>query len=138
MMRFLLRLAALCALSGTAHASIIPPVSEGVWHAEKVLPAAIESGDFSQIDELLTPEAVVLSDDGKILAQGPKEIIEYLHRWYAKGNHVSEIYPGYASVIVFVTRETDHPWDKDYAMVVTCSATKIARIMTVNRNPNLR
>jgi hypothetical protein len=138
MLRFLLRLAALYALPGAVHASIIPPVSEGVWHAEKVLPAAIESGDFSQIDELLTSEAVVLSDDGKILARGPKEITEYFHHWYAKGNHVSEIYPGYASVIVFVTRETDRPWDKAYAMVVTCSATKIIRIMMVNRNPNMR
>lgn len=138
MMRFLLRFAAIWSLSAATHASIIPPVTEGVWRAEKVLPSAIESGDFSQIQKLLSSNAVIVSDDEKVLAKGPEEIVKYLSQWYAKDNHVSNLFPGYASIIVLVTRETDRPWKKAYAMVVTCNDAKIARIMMIPRNPNMK
>jgi ketosteroid isomerase-like protein len=138
MTRLLLLLLLLaCALPVTAQASMIPPVSEGVWLAQKQLPAVIESGDFAQIGQLLSSDAVISSDDEQPLGKGPHEIIQYLRQWYAKGNHVIETYSGYDSLIISITRETDRPWDKAYAMVVTCREGKIARIMMIRRNPTM-
>ncbi len=124
------------AVSTSALASPVPPIENGVWLSRQALPSAIEGGDFSTIRDLLAPDVVLTTDEGKIVVSGPEAVAQHLGRWYAGPSHVVSTYVGYASLLIAVERETDRPWDKAYTMVVTCKAGKISTIMIVQKNPN--
>lgn len=123
-------------VSTAAQAYVVPPIEQGVWLSQKVLPPAITSGDFSAISSLLTPETVLTSDEGSIVASGTEPIVRHLGQWYSGRSRVVSIYIGYGSLLISVERETERPWERAYTMVITCESGKISRMMIIQRNPN--
>jgi len=102
-----------------------------------MMPLAISKGKYAIVEDLLTSKTIISSDDGKILAKGGVEAIAYLDRWYGSNNRVVSTYTGYASLVIQVERAVDRPWNKAYAMIISCVSGKIVRIMIINRNPNM-
>jgi len=123
-------------VSTVGQASVVPPIEQGVWLSQQVLPPAITSGDFSAVSGLLTSETVLTSDEGNIVVSGSEPIVQHLGRWYSGRSKVVSTYIGYGSLLISVERETERPWDRAYTMVIICKSGKISRMMIIQRNPN--
>jgi len=123
------------ALPSVAKASLVPPAEDGIWQLHAALPAAITSGDYRAIKPFLTSQSEVLTDNDRVIARGEQQVLAYLAKWYGSSNHVLQTYPGYASLMISVERQTERPWDRAYVMIATCHAGKITHITIINRSP---